>query len=207
MNAQLLKRELSYLLEDVRLSVGNGSAERASHRRKRRVIRELQQRYGVRVFVETGTYLGDMTAAMLPYFAQLHSIELGADLYAGACRRFAGSPQVHLYQGDSAEVLPRIVNELNEPALFWLDAHFSGGITARGTEDTPIARELAIIFGQRIPDHVILIDDARHFSGTNDYPSVEQLRGYVAAAAPQHTLDVDSDIIRLLPNRAEAQRA
>ena len=38
--------------------------------------------------VETGTYKGDSTEKMAKHFKQVHSIELGADLYEGAKQRF-----------------------------------------------------------------------------------------------------------------------
>ncbi|MDD5318778.1 MAG: hypothetical protein PHF79_03110, partial [Candidatus Pacebacteria bacterium] len=62
------------------------------------------------------------------------------------------------------------------PILFWLDAHFSGGKTAKSVlGDTPIEKELDIIFGSWTNGNVILIDDARLFTGTDNYPSLDNL--------------------------------
>jgi hypothetical protein len=43
-------------------------------------------------------------------------------------------------------VLPLIIKDLNEPAIFWLDGHYSSGITAKGDKICPIFEELDSIF-------------------------------------------------------------
>src|SRR5258708_2430617 len=103
---------------------------------KHAAIREYATRYGLRTLVETGTYLGDSIQANLNRFTKIYSIELGDDLYRRAVHRFKGHGHVSILQGDSTVVLPRVVAQLDEAALFWLDGHYSGGATARGAEDT-----------------------------------------------------------------------
>jgi hypothetical protein len=46
--------------------------------------------------------------------------------------------QITVLQGDSGNVITRVMQEVFQPVLFWLDAHYSGGITARGELDSPI---------------------------------------------------------------------
>jgi hypothetical protein len=107
----------------------------------------------------------------------LHSIELSDELYRQAVTRFAGNAKVCLWQGDSGEVLAEIVERINAPTLFWLDGHYSGGKTAHGQEVTPIRRELQQIAGAKLlSSHVIVVDDARLFNGSNGYPTMEELQ-------------------------------
>src|SRR5580700_3594168 len=87
-----------------------------------------EQRLGI--FIETGTFRGEMLAFQLPRFKKLISIELSQQLYEAACARFASAPKVQLIQGDSGVKLAEAVKGLEEPALFWLDAHYSMGVTA-----------------------------------------------------------------------------
>jgi hypothetical protein len=84
-----------------------------------------------------------------------------------------------IFQGDSAMQISKIIKMIDEPALFWLDAHFSQGITAKGTVVTPILNELEQILRRPFKD-VILIDDAESFDGTNGYPTTAQLEKFVA---------------------------
>lgn len=168
------------------------------HSVKRRVIREYAKRHGVRAFVETGTYLGQMIAAMAPHFDELHSVELSEKFFERAKLRFARNPRVHLHQGDSGEVLPRILTRLPGPALFWLDAHYSGGISARASSDTPVEQELRHLLADGRP-HVILVDDSHLFNGTGDYPSMEQVKQLVASTRPGYTVELGEGIIRIAP--------
>jgi hypothetical protein len=151
--------------------------------------------------VETGTYMGDMVAAMSADFDQIHSIELGPDLFEKARQRFAGMAHVQLHQGDSATTLPEVLRRLNGPALFWLDGHYSAGITAKGSKDTPIVEELEAIYRHDAQRHVILIDDARLFDGSADYPTLDNLRKRVTGWSPNAVMAVADDIIRLHPGQ------
>lgn len=101
--------------------------------------------------------------------------------------------------GDSGKILPEILASLNKPCLFWLDAHYSDGITAKGDVETPIVSELEAIFNHSIQSHVILIDDARCFIGENDYPTIDWLREYILKQHLDWVFEVRDNIIRTHP--------
>lgn len=114
------------------------------------------------VFIETGSYLGDGIAqALAEGYSEVHSVELSPSYYEHCRRRFKLDPRVHLYLGDSSEVLPMILAGLGGSAVIWLDGHFSGGDTAWKDSNTPVLRELAAILDTRRSNHVIMIDDIR----------------------------------------------
>jgi hypothetical protein len=169
----------------------------APHLLKRRILKTYARRYGLDTLVETGTYLGDMVAGVRRDFKSIQTIELDDALYERARRRFAGDANVHLYKGDSGKVLKQIVSELHGPALFWLDAHHSGGITALGDQATPVLEELDHVLASGEPRHVVLIDDARDFNGAGGYPTVDDLRRQIGARPL--SLEVKDDVIRIVP--------
>jgi hypothetical protein len=169
------------------------------HRYKQLTVLEYGRRFSVRVFVETGTYLGDMVRAVQDVFARIYSIELSPELARHVQRRFVRATNVSVRQGDSGSVLGEILAGVDEPALFWLDAHYSGGATAHGDTGTPVLKELAQIAAHALaPTHVVLIDDARLFTG-GVYPTMHALAEWVARSLPGHALEVRDDIIRLTP--------
>jgi len=133
------------------------------HAVKQRIVKHYQKEFRPKILIETGTYLGDMVAAVESCFTEVYSIELSPELYERARARFSMRAGVHIMLGDSSEVLPVILEKISEPCLFWLDGHFSGGITAQGKLNYPILEELAQIRRHGIRNHVILIDDARLF--------------------------------------------
>jgi len=96
-------------------------------------VLQYARQFDLRVLVETGTYLGEMVDAMRTAFGRVYSIELDQELYWRAVQRFAGRGSVTIVQGDSSKVLPQLLAELAEPVLFWLDGHYSAGVTAKGT--------------------------------------------------------------------------
>lgn len=166
---------------------------------KRRVLSAYRKRYSLTQFIETGTHLGD-TLAYIAQQKSVHatSIELDEAYYRSAKQRFVRCPNVTILQGDSGKLLPELVRQLQTPALFWLDGHYSGGDTGKGKLGTPVSAELEAILDSPVKDHVILIDDARCFDGTQDYPYLDRLLETVRRRNTYH-IEVSTDIIRLTP--------
>ena len=163
---------------------------------KQLTIIEYQEKFKYNILVETGTYLGEMVAAQRKNFNTIYSIELGVALYKKAKAKFKNNKNVIILQGDSGKVLPHVLSEINEPAIFWLDGHYSAGITAKGDKECPIFEELDAIFHSRKFNHIILIDDARCFTGVGDYPTIEKLTEYVKEKQENYQVEVKHDIIR-----------
>lgn len=164
---------------------------------KQTMVEEYQKLSGYTILVETGTYLGDMVNAQRKNFQKIYSIELGKDLYLRAVERFKSYRHINMIQGDSAIALDQITKELKDPVIFWLDAHYSGGITALGDKECPIFGEIDAIFKytNHLP-HILLVDDARCFVGQNDYPTIERLSHYIQSKQPKYVCEVKDDVIR-----------
>lgn len=134
---------------------------------------------------------------MRRYCSQVYSIELQPHLARAAQSRFSRDAQIRIFEGNSTEWMPRIVAELNEPALFWLDGHFAVG-TARGGETAcPTLQELSTILADTRYSHVVLVDDAREFQGQGGYPTLEALQHFIRELRPNAVVEVDHDIVRI----------
>lgn len=164
---------------------------------KQKIISEYQKKYNCKILVETGTYLGYMVSAQRKNFKKIYSVEIGEDLYLRAKRKFKKYSHIKLILGDSGEKMPEIIKEIDEPALFWLDGHYSSGITSKGELNCPIWSELNSIFVKKLP-HIFLIDDARDFNGKNDYPTIDELNEYFKKQDKSYSLTVEDDIIRVV---------
>jgi hypothetical protein len=114
-------------------------------------------------FIETGTFMGATTSAMIPYFNKIITIELSAEIANWVRYRFSATPNVTALQGDSTDILPKICKDITEPTFFWLDGHWSGGITAQGKKDCPLIEEVDAINTYCKSRCVIAIDDVRLF--------------------------------------------
>ena len=180
----------------------DGAVPPMPHLGKQHVVIDYIQRHQINLFIETGTYKGRMVYAVMPYVEEIYSIELDEALFREARKRFAGYPNIHILQGQSGQVLPDVLSGIDEPCLLWLDAHWSGGTTAKSELETPIMQELAcILSNKRAENDIILIDDASLFTGKNDYPALESLKEYVLSFYPDWIFESRDDIIRTHSNR------
>ena len=116
-------------------------------------------------FIETGSYLGDgIQLAINSGFSEIYSIELGDHLYQHCQRRFQGNPNVNLILGDSSIKLKELLDKHPKTAFtYWLDGHYSSGITVKGEKYTPLAEELEAILSRDIEGELIYIDDMRDY--------------------------------------------
>ncbi|MCX5706398.1 MAG: hypothetical protein NTW13_01815 [Candidatus Omnitrophica bacterium] len=179
-----------------------------SYSEKRQIILDYKKRFRLNTFVETGTFMGDTIDRMKDHFARLYSIELSTELAAKAKERFFKSPHVTILQGDSGKYLAGIIKKLNLPVLYWLDGHYSGEFfvgdqyikTAKAEYDTPIMEELKVIMGEGLGDNVILIDDARCFNGTHDFPTINALKKFVGGIDSKAKVEIRRDVIRITRN-------
>jgi len=177
----------------------NGKPLPPPHIVKQMAIEEYLRKFHTEILVETGTYLGDMVEAQRDHFKKIYSIELSKKLFNRAQKRFKKNLHIKILHGDSGIVLNKLMNEIDKPALFWLDGHYSEGITAKGEKECPVPEELKAILKSSLP-HIILIDDAQLFNGTHDYPTVEQIEEIIRSNNRKYLVEIKDDIIRLTPS-------
>jgi hypothetical protein len=173
-----------------------GRPARTPHLVKQRTVIEYGARYRLATLIEAGTYYGGMIAASRKRFQRIYSIELDPRLVALARKRFAADPNVEILQGDSQELVPRLLEKVDAPALFWLDAGYScwGGVAGNPAR---IGVELRAILA-RPERHVVLLDDANGIRGEDGAP----LEPFVAALGrdfPEHAFEVRHNILRITP--------
>lgn len=140
---------------------------------KRRELLYIMKTGGLNTLIETGTFLGDTSF----YFAcrgfQVVTIEVEPTLARLARNRFRNTPNVRPLEGDSGALMPDIISGLMQPALFWLDGHYSGGDTGKGELETPIVAEVRAILALAPRNSIVVVDDARCFGVLPDYPSLD----------------------------------
>jgi hypothetical protein len=165
------------------------------------VKRSCLRRHGFRnsTWVETGTYLGDTTKFLAGLGARVVTIEPEPSLFQRARDRFSRASNVEVMFGLSEQIFPTLLPTLEGPVNFWLDGHFSEGITHRGPKETPIEDELNYISKyMNIFDGVcVLVDDLRLFRGTaseqegSAYPEVNSLVSWATKNGLSWTIEYD----------------
>lgn len=173
---------------------------------------DLAQRGNCNVFVESGTFQGRTARWAAEHFQFAFTIERSPQLHAQASAQLQSLRHVEALCGDSRQLLPPIVNGLRDlRALYWLDAHWSGGETAGQDHECPLLDELAALAARA--DDIILIDDARLFLCAPPRPHRSQawptLPQIVRVACPDDSrfMQVVDDVIAIVPNRPELVEA
>lgn len=131
------------------------------------LLRDLQATFNIDVFIETGTYLGETALHAAQVFDKVHTIELSKHFFSKAVKKLRSSKNVKVHLGDSSKVLKDLLIKVpSHRILFYLDGHYSGMGTARGSLDTPILQELKAIGEANKTDSILLIDDVRLFQSS-----------------------------------------
>ncbi len=194
-NINTIKSE--FLIQKIKQSIYK---DRLFHIDKIKKILAAKELFNIDTFIETGTYLGITTNYVKSYFKKVFSIELSEVLANEAKKYFKNKKHVEILQGDSGLLIEKIVKSDKSKKLFWLDAHYSSGITEASANfgHTPISKELEIVLQNWIEGSVVLIDDARLFNGTDNYPKINDLIEFVKSKNLNLKVFTDKDIIHIL---------
>lgn len=134
----------------------------------------LRDQYGIKLFVETGTYKGGTTRWALPHFDKVVTIEGYAARYGALVndRSLSGAKNLAMLYGDSRTELRLALELVEAPAVLWLDAHWCGpGAHDCAGDECPLREELnAVLSSAHAERHVVMIDDARLFLAPPPYP-------------------------------------
>lgn len=156
-----------------------GFASPSPHAIKQAIL--LRNGFADGTWVETGTYLGQTTELLSKNGKQVFSIEPEPTLFSNASTYFKSFSNVKIIEGTSEEIFPTLLPQLSGSVNFWLDGHYSAGVTFKGKQDTPVLDEMKVIEENkhRFRNLCVLIDDVRCFNPNlpeyATYPHVEEL--------------------------------
>jgi hypothetical protein len=152
-------------------------------------------RFKKSVFVETGTYIGNgLKCALNAGFEKCYSIEIHKHLYDNAVSRFneeIKSGKVELHYGDSSIIFNQIIEKINLPTTFWLDAHISAQYGEKLAKNCPILDELESIKNSFIKTHTILIDDLVCFgNAAHDFIPLSVVQNKILEINPAYKFEL-----------------
>jgi hypothetical protein len=140
----------------------------------KKLVLLIREHFSVTIFIETGTFKGRTSVWAAGHFHDVYTIENSRQLFDAAASTLGAYRNIHLLFGNSALQLKNVIEELNQPALFWLDAHWCGGLTYGDDDPCPLLDEINII-KQSSHSHIIMIDDARFFLKPPPHPQNSEL--------------------------------
>tara|TARA_Y100000034_G_C6889583_1_gene409010 strand:+ start:1300 stop:1845 length:546 start_codon:yes stop_codon:yes gene_type:complete len=129
-----------------------------------KIINHLTEWHGcrARILVETGTFEGRTVKQVHSFFEEIHTIEASLKAQRRAKGRCRDLTNVTFYLGDSATALQKVVNGIDEPIWFFLDAHYFEHPDKQNIiseqNHMPLMDELKIIQKRKHKDLVIIHD-------------------------------------------------
>lgn len=152
----------------------------------------LRDALGIKTFVETGTAQGDTAFIAAGHFDNVITTEIHEPAFQVAAKHLRGVKDrdglnnIAVLCEDTLTALPKILTPpgldvlrippVNTPALFWLDAHYSGGPTKIGKTECPVIEEIQMI-RRANPKHCIFVDDMQIFC-TSERAREEVMKGW-----------------------------
>lgn len=153
-----------------------------------------------KIFIETGTFMGGgVYRALDAGFEKIHSIEISYNFFKHCYDIFSGYENVTIHLGDSVEILPQILEKINEPVTFFLDGHFFSASPSvvdnkkLGIKDVPLLLELDVISKHHIKNHTILIDDRRAFGYAKIFGDIVDWSEIVESEVEKKLLEINPD--------------
>lgn len=150
--------------------------------------------------------MGGTARALAMTFDQVFTIELSEALHRQAAEQLSDLPNVTALQGHSAERLPEVLNP-SAPTLYFLDGHWSAGLTAGEDDECPILEELASISNSH-PDDCLVIDDAHLFCAPPPpphdpaaWPTLLEVIDAVRVSHPDHHVTLLGEQLIATPRR------
>jgi hypothetical protein len=156
-------------------------------------------------FIETGSLFGEgIQIAIESGFEKVISFEIDETLYNHCIDRYKDNPNVEIILGDSAVELKKFLDKnKNISFTYWLDGHYSGGITGCGVKEFPIIEELEAILQRDVKDEVIYIDDMRILRSFNADINLSKIKKTCLSYKPECKIsfepsDYDSEDILII---------
>ena len=100
----------------------------------------FSKKYDIKNFVETGTFKGNSSVWASNHFKNVYTIEIDETIYNETKNRSDAGNNIEFILGNSKDEIPKVIEKLDGPAIFWLDGHWcvgavSGACLAGGQSD------------------------------------------------------------------------
>lgn len=172
------------------------------------LARDLRDGLGLVRAIETGTYRGRTARALATVFESVVTIEVSPELAAAAAARLRDCPAVQVRQGHSVRLLTE-ARDTTLPTLYFLDGHWSGGVTGGEDDECPVLEELRVI-GRAHTHDCFVIDDARLFASAPPpphrsamWPELTDVIDQLRDLHPGHVVTVLNDQLIAVPRAAK----
>lgn len=130
------------------------------------LTKELLDQYKTDYFIETGTHGGRAVLMALELgIPNIRSVEVWEKMHKEFAQELGYKKGVNLYHGDSPDTLPKMMFDIEDQMVIFLDAH--GAVVTEDREKygkSPVLFEIAAIAKHPRKNHIIMVDDIDDFA-------------------------------------------
>ena len=205
-NMKILKNKIRHKLENFFTSIAyfrNSSIiDIPPEWIKRSILLKTIKYKNIKNFIETGTFLGETSILVAENVEEVYTCELSKPIYEKFLMKLnqvkkESLEKINHYNNDSLEFL-KIINEKSilskSNTLFWLDSHYSGGLT-EGKRKCPLLKEINYILKNISSDSIILVDDIHNMNGLLGYPTISQIKKLINSLDLGFNFQIYSNIL------------
>ncbi len=124
--------------------------------------------------IETGTFRGETTVGLAKLFPKVFTIEVNPEHFESTKPRFRFYPNITFLLGNSAQLMPGLLDKVDYPLFAYLDAHWQ--------ERCPLRDEIAALLAVKKPKLIMIHDfkvPGRNF-GFDEYDRFPNSLEYIA---------------------------
>lgn len=158
-----------------------------------------------KIFIETGTFMGSTAKWGQKHFENVITIENSEDIYKQIANELNAFSNVKAKFGNSKNILSELEEIKESNVIYWLDAHWCGGLSYGEFDQCPLVEELEIIKKNGGENPIIMIDDARLFlspppapNRIDEYPNILQI---CEPFKNTHIPYIFEDVIYIIPSK------
>lgn len=150
------------------------------------VVAKLRREFRINYFFETGTAKGDATELAAIMFDKVFTCDIDPEAIHVTSLRLADYDNVQIKYMPSPDFIRLVKRQLDQPIMWWLDAHWCGG-PIKPQKECPLLEELEAI-GSLNGHSVLLVDDIHYMTKPPPYPhnpaqwpTIKQVHAAIAA--------------------------
>jgi hypothetical protein len=146
---------------------------------------EVLEKYKTNNFIEFGTHKGNgCKLANYLGFENIYSIEIDDFFFNISNLTLRRFKNIHLFKGSTLNVLPQLLEKIDEKSTFWIDSH--------SENNCPILKELEILSTHKFKNHILLIDDMRMFgTAYYGYVTIKQIIDSIMKINPDYQISYE----------------
>ena len=172
-------------------------------------LKYLQEKLNLKTAIEAGTYLGGSAIELAKIFETVYTIEKSEEIFEIGKKNLMNIRNISHIKGDTREVIENLIGG-NDMVLFWIDSHWSGGLTYGKDDECPLIDELRTIFSKTYKSAAIMVDDARLFMAPPPYPNNERnwptLKEISSEVPEEFEINIWEDVIYITPKSADMRK-